>query len=491
MLRRILLVPKKLPCKFLSINCFSSSNSKNLKGEIGNDIKLRADVKKLGATLGNIIKHKDGELFESIEKLRLLGRDWRTPNGNSQSFQEMVDEVKKYSPKKLLGISRAFTHFLALSNAAENHHRIRRLREVILESNSESSLYPKEDSAYGSIYNMINKSDVDKKDIFNALCNQQVEIVLTAHPTEVNRRTILQKHQNINNILTDNDRLDLLNYEKRELNTRLQREILSIWESDELRRSKPTPIDEAKVGLAIIENVLWQAVPNYIRKLNDVSVSLLGQSLPHNIAPIKIASWMGGDRDGNPNVTPEITREVSLLSRWLSATLFRKDIQKLREELSVKQATPSFLKLSGEVREPYREVLLTLRKRLDATIDWSNSLITGTARKSTEPPIMHSKELIEPLLAIYNSLVECGFEQLADGLLIDTIRRVAAFGVSLIQVDLRQESNRHTEALDAITQYLGIGSYKSWSETERRKWLQQELASKRPLLPRRRFYIFF
>lgn len=244
----------------------------------------------------------------------------------------MVEEVKSYDAEKLMGVSKAFSHFLALSNTAENQHRIRRLKESL--KDSMFALPSKEDSCAGSIKRLLTKHGISADEIYAALSTQQVEIVLTgtsapcrvltilflsvltnnycdaAHPTEVNRRTMLQKHQRIQDLLLESDRTDLINYEQRMIDSNLNSEITSIWKSDELRRSKPTPVKEAKAGLAIVENVLWNAVPDYLRKLDDVVQTELGRSLPLDVAPIKFASWMGGDRDGNPNVTPEITLEV-------------------------------------------------------------------------------------------------------------------------------------------------------------------------------------
>ena len=135
-------------------------------------------------------------------------------------------------------------------------------------------------------------------------------IINLAHPTEVNRRTRIRIHQRVELILEQLDRPDLLAYERETLEKSLETEILSIWNSDDIVRKKPTPIDEARGGLAIVENVLWNAVPRYIRKLDYALQAELGKGLPLSITPIQISSWMGGDRDGNPNVTPPITLEV-------------------------------------------------------------------------------------------------------------------------------------------------------------------------------------
>ena len=118
---------------------------------------------------------------------------------------------------------------------------------------------------------------------------------------------MLQKHQAIQNLLEQLDQADLTAYDRDLLATNLEREVSAIWRSDELRRKKPTPVDEAKNGLAVVENVAWDALPSFMRKLDGVCKNELGKSLPLTAKPIKFASWMGGDRDGNPNVTPAIT----------------------------------------------------------------------------------------------------------------------------------------------------------------------------------------
>jgi phosphoenolpyruvate carboxylase len=297
---------------------------------------------------------------------------------------------------------------------------------------------------------------------------------------------MLRKHQAIQDTLEQLDRTDLTAYERNQYETELRREVTSIWHSDELRRKKPTPVDEARTGLAIVENVIWDAVPIFMRKLDDVVRHELGHSLPLDAAPIKFASWMGGDRDGNPNVTPAITLEVSMMSRWTAANLLKGDIKKLRAQLSLTTASAELIAATNGMKEPYREVLRKLEGRIDVTLDWLNANILGVPRKTLDTPVMTTAELRDPLMMLHRSLVETKNEDIGDGLLIDIIRRLSCFGLSLLPLDIRQESTRHTEALDAITRFLGVGSYAQWDESTRRNWLQTELASKRPLLPRLR-----
>ena len=249
-------------------------------------------------------------------------------------------------------------------------------------------------------------------------------------------------------------------------------------------RSKPSPVDEAKGGFAIVENVLWKAVPNFLRRLNDVFETKVGSPLPLTISPIKIASWMGGDRDGNPNVTPEITLEVSMLGRWMAASLFKADLAALRVELTLKSGSEELKAFTNNAYEPYRFLLKNLESRLQATMDWTLSQLKPGGLAPTTPPLLRNSDLMDPLLLMHRSLVETHHADIADGKLTDVIRKVAAFGLQLMPLDIRQESGRHTEALDAITNYLGIGSYKKWDEIARRKWLEEQLSSRRPLLSR-------
>lgn len=268
-------------------------------------------------------------------------------------------------------------------------------------------------------------------------------------------------------------------FERDEVRDGLKREVASLWASDEIRRFKPTPVVEAQSGLAVLESVLWYAIPNYLRKLDAEMRRQLGEDmgLPLECAPLTFASWMGGDRDGNPNVRPETTATVIALQRELASELYLRDVQDLYEELSMSTgfseevlahaASITDEDLFLDESELYRRVLAKAAKELRA----DNGQGEGAAA------------LMGPLRMIHDSLVRSGRREIANGRLTDVIRRVAAFGSSLLPLDVRQESTRHTEALDAVTKHLGIGSYAEWSEETRIQWLCQELGNKRPLLP--------
>jgi phosphoenolpyruvate carboxylase len=281
-------------------------------------------------------------------------------------LNDLSTYVATLTNSELFWVSRAFTHFLAIANAAEGHHRSRLLKqEDELYEGDIHALSHKSDSCGGLLPELVKK--YDKEAIYQNIISQQVELVLTAHPTEVNRRTILDKHRRVQSILTKADALQAsargpTPYEQEQLNRALEREIASIWQSDEVARAKPTPQDEAERGTLVVETVLWTAVPSFLRKLDATMKVHLGKGLPLDAAPIKISSWMGGDRDGNSFVTPNVTREVCWMKRIKAARLFQEELAILRAELSIGHCSQEMVDVIGPgIREPYRVFLTKVR----------------------------------------------------------------------------------------------------------------------------------
>eukprot|EP00903_Cladosiphon_okamuranus_P012924 g12067.t1 len=466
---------------------FSAVSREDVSDQL--DVRLRKDVKLLGGILGRTIeKHSGSETLKNVEDLRSLARAWRS--GKSE-LSVLADKVKTLSAEEMLVVAKAFLHFFSLANAADNHHRVRRMRERIEETGS-VGVAMREDSTLGIIDALLKKNIATPDQIINALCNQKAELVLTAHPTEINRRTLLVKHQEVARRLEDLERIARMGgsevagrFEEQQANQGLERAVEALWTSDEVRRIKPRPQDEARAGIAVIEQVLWNSVPAYLRRLDSVLMETVGKTLPIHAAPVVFASWMGGDRDGNPNVTPAVTREVSFTARREAATLYLKDVKALTMELSTTKCSPELREMVGASREPYRVICNQLEKELEGTIEMLQDMIEGHLDPSIDLlPISSRSQILEPLMMMYKSLVSTGQKALATGPLVDSIRRVGCFGVCLAPLDLRQESTRHTEAMDAITRYLGVGSYAQWDEETRQSWLLTELQGKRPLLPR-------
>jgi phosphoenolpyruvate carboxylase len=328
------------------------------------------------------------------------------------------------------------------------------------------------------------KGGVAPEALHEALSTLRIELVLTAHPTEVSRRTLIHKYNRIAAGLEERDRPDLTVPEREELVDALRREIAAAWETDEVRQTRPTPLDEVRSGLIVFEQSLWQAIPRYVRGVDRALQASTGRGLPLDAAPVRFGSWMGGDRDGNPNVTPEVTREACLLARWVAADLYLKEINALRDELSMHSASAELRARVGEAREPYRAFLRDVRGRLMATRQWIEAALAGSGGPPPSEAYMEAEPLAAPLRLCYDSLVATGDGIIAAGRLTDLLRRIAAFGVTLARLDIRQEAGRHTQALDAITRALGIGAYAEWDEDARIAFLEREIASARPLIPR-------
>ena len=184
-------------------------------GDIHDDEKLRTDIKMLGNILGETIQNEQPEVFRAIETMRAKSKEWRN-RSNPSAFDELVLQVKMHKTEELTGIARGFQHFLALSNVAENHHRIRRLRERLISSGVDLPMAPRDDSISGAIERLKTDLKLNEETIIDALKSQCVEVVLTAHPTEVNRRTLLLKHQRVMELLEKLDRNDLTKYDRRQ-----------------------------------------------------------------------------------------------------------------------------------------------------------------------------------------------------------------------------------------------------------------------------------
>ncbi|KAL5553534.1 hypothetical protein UlMin_040935 [Ulmus minor] len=583
------------------------------------------DCKLLGSLLNEILQREVGnEFMEKIERTRVLAQsacNMRTAgivDTAEMLEKQLASEISKMTLEEAITLARAFSHYLNLMGIAETHHRVRKQRssELLLRSCDD-------------VFNKLLQGSVSSDELYDAVCKQEVEIVLTAHPTQINRRTLQYKHIRIVHLLEYNDRPDLSPEDREMLIEDLVREITAIWQTDELRRHQPTAVDEARAGLNIVEQSLWKAVPHYLRRVSNTLKKHTGKPLPLTCTPIKFGSWMGGDRDGNPNVTAKVTKDVSLLSRWMATDLYIREIDSLRFELSMNQCSDRLSRLAHDILEqenssddrheswnqslirsqskqlapfptqlpagadlpactecnddgshyPRLEVPVTDYRLLNRQDGLSRStslfrdsslntkiLANGSSPTSSasqaaaasrsasfnssqlvaqrklyaesqigrssfqkllepRPPqrpsiapyrivLGHVKEklmktrrrlevlledlpcdhepwdyyetsdqLLEPLLLCYESLQSCGSGLLADGRLADLIRRVATFGMVLMKLDLRQESGRHAETLDAITGYLDMGTYSEWDEEKKLEFLTRELKGKRPLVP--------
>ncbi|MBO1254541.1 phosphoenolpyruvate carboxylase [Alteromonas sp. 5E99-2] len=433
------------------------------------DVELKDTVRYLGRTLGETILNELGEdWLERIETIRKTGR--ASYQGDTQASTALTEIFSELSDDKLLTIGRAFAQFLNLGNIAE--------QEFNGNLDTDSAL----EQVFEHLADNANKK-IEKQDLEKALSKLDIDLVLTAHPTEVTRRTLIHKHGQLATCLQELHKPSLSKYERNRVEYRIADLISQAWHTEEIRSVRPTPVDEAKWGFAVIENSLWEAVPDFLRELDDKLTEHFETGLPLDAAPVHFSSWMGGDRDGNPNVTAKITESVLLLSRHRAAKLFASDIEKLIVELSMRDCSESLASQVGETKEPYRELLRPLQAKLRKTRD---GLAARLKKQQTDESVWleSNEELLAPLQLCYDSLSQCGMSITANGALLDTIRRVYCFGIHLLRLDVRQDSERHSDVFSEITRYLDLGDYGEWSEQDKQAFLLKELSSKRPLFPK-------
>ncbi len=297
---------------------------------------LREDVKYLGNILGKVIITQEGQkFFDLVEKVRKLSKANKKNPNQKRLNSKVINVIKMLNPKNTFKLTRAFSHFMNFINLAELVDASRSLNKY--ENNKKKS--NKQNLFIEEIFEDLFKKNISKNKIYNLAKNLNIGIVLTAHPTEVKRRTLIQKHHKIIEILEQRELFKNSKSKLKILDKELFDELTIIWNTDDLKRVRPSPFDEARWGLAIIEDSLWDTIPKVYRKLNSIFVKNMGKSLPKNFNPIVFGSWMGGDRDGNPNVTADVTRKVILLSRWEAAKLYEKALTKIIRSYSMKKCS--------------------------------------------------------------------------------------------------------------------------------------------------------
>jgi len=444
------------------------------------------------------------------------------PQDAAESLRLMSERAGNMDASTLLSSAQLLGELMSQANLALAQQTVRAWR-----ANLRADAGCTEDTSTGAVvgnqtfrmaFDALLASGRTAAEIRDAISEQEIEIVLTAHPTEAQRRTILKKHQQIVALLGQHDKGTVLTPgEVTELEEAISREQLAAWRTSNVRRSKPTAEGEARNGLMVIEETCWDAVPEHYRRL-DRALRRIGQPpVPYDKAIVKVSTWMGGDRDGNPNVTAVTTGHVLCLQRARAAELYHKEVEKLLYELShtgpvsaemraaVEQITgprqPGVhrkvfphedgyglawtFQTGCQEDEPYRVLLMALRRRLYRTRVKMEEVYLGHDSGAEEDAdvLTSQAQLLAPLELMYRSLVTVGDRVLANGTLLDLLRRVRTFGICLAKMDIRQESDRHSEAIDAITRALGLGRYLEWDEEARIAWLSAELVSPRPLIP--------
>ena len=440
---------------------------------------LRDDVRLLGNILGNVIKKQEGQtFFNLVEKIRKLSKANRANIKQQDSYKKISKTLSQINPSNTYKLTRAFSHFMNFINLAESIDASRTLDEF--ENNKAKA---NKNIFIEEIFEELFKDrKISSNKIYNTAKNLNIGIVLTAHPTEVKRRTLIQKYHNITELLEQRELMKSFPSKQKIIDRKLYDEITIIWNTDDLKRTKPSPFDEARWGLAIIEDSLWETIPKVYRRLNSIFVKNMGKGLPKNFNPIEFGSWMGGDRDGNPNVTAEVTKEVILLSRWEAAKLYEKSLTKLIRSYSMGKCSKEIKKKTGESFEPYRVYLRPLRDKMRITHRSIEQHLVYNKPLNEQILLNSREEILKPLRVVRKSLEENQNENLASGELLDLMRRAKCFGINLARLDIRQESSRHSQLIAEYIKRKYQQNYYKWSERKKINFLANQIKKKRNLL---------
>ena len=440
---------------------------------------LRDDVRYLGNILGRVIKNQEGQkFFDLVEKIRLLSKANIANKNHKEPFKKILNEIKKLSPNSLFKLTRAFNHFMNFYNLAESIDASRTLDfyENVKYKKKLKNIFIEE-----IFENFFKNKKIPNNKIYNIAKSLNIGIVLTAHPTEVKRRTLIQKYHSLTEILEQRNLLKNYPSKLKILDRKIFDEVTIIWNTDEIKRSKPTPAEEARWGLAIIEDSLWDTIPKVYRRLNQIFEKNMGKGLPKNFNPIEFGSWMGGDRDGNPFVTADVTNRVILLSRWEAAKLYEKSMTKLIRSYSMEKCSSKILKSTGKTFEPYRVYLRPLRDKLRKTHRSIEQHIVNNKPLNEKDLISEREEILKPLRVVRESLEQNQSENIASGDLLDLMRRAKCFGINLARLDIRQESSRHSQLLSEYIKKKLNKDYLSWDEDKKIKYLSRKMQGKNVL----------
>ncbi|CAI5505557.1 unnamed protein product [Closterium sp. Naga37s-1] len=472
--------------------------------KVADDDIIVEDEELLITSLLAILRQLEGnEIAEAVETVYGLSAQYNR-SSDPADLERLEAVIAGLDPAASILVASALSHMLTFHNVAEGVQMAYRQRMVEQRHGAiEDEGSALTESSIIETFDKLRAQGRTADEIYASLCAQRVDIVLTAHPTQSVRRSLLQKHARIRQLLVKRREQKLSPERKEELEEAIRSEIQAAWRTDEIRRSQPTPQDEMRGGMSYMHETIWPGVPRFLRRV-DTALRHLGvpHRLPYRLPIIAFSSWMGGDRDGNPRVTAAVTRDVVYLSRLMVTNLYITQIEALIFDLSMWRASAELKQRAVEVcagakkhsghyiefwkdipeHEPYRVVLGEVRDKLWNTRDHIQHLMaTGHSEFTPQDIYTDPEQLMEPLELCYKSLCAVGDEAVANSKLLDMLRQVACFGLSLVRLDIRQEGARHSDAMNAITEHVGAGTYHDWPEQQRIDWLTQELQSRRPL----------
>lgn len=486
----------------------------------GKDAPLRHDIHTLGDALGQAIRRHGGDrMYDTVEQLRhncKRLRDYSVQLSQEPMNTQVAEEIQaldqeitrivsECSLDTAIGVIRAFTVYFHLVNTAEQYHRIRRRRTHDLQT---TATPPRGSLAW--LINFLKQNNLDEPAVQHLLDSLSIELVFTAHPTEATRRSLITKSRRITELLEERDFKKMTPRQHVQWQRELESIVTLLWRTDAVRHVRPTPIDEIKMGIYYLDEVLYDALPDLYDEFED----LLHSDYPSIEVPpfLRLGSWIGGDQDGNPFVGPATLLEALNLQRGYIIDHYRAAIRSLAQEYS---QSLNHLQITDELKaslaqdvtrlpnyerdfggpmalEPYRHKFSFMWNRLEATkvqapgtktAIFPFSPATHTATKTLSVPYANAEELLADLRLVQRSLLHDREDDLAHGQLTKLIRQVEVFGFHFAALDTRQHSARHEAAIAELLSVTGISKedYTKLDEEERVKVLEYLLRDPRLL----------
>jgi len=445
---------------------------------------LRADVHLLGELVGDVLREQGGpELFAAVEYIRTAAIALRS-RGTADATQErsLLQWAQRQPTDRLLQLVRAFSVYFHLINLAEEHHRVRTLRE------REQAGGPLQESIAAAL-SMLRNVGVRAEAV--QVCLQQLEAhpVFTAHPSEARRRTLLHHLARAADQITQLDDPRATPRLRSAILEALRARITLIWQTSETRLERPTVLDEVQSVLHVLSGTLYELAPRIYRTLEaSLSATYSRQQEAPDTPFLRLGTWVGGDRDGNPAVTAEVTRAAARLARAAILHHYREEVQALGRDLSISArlvgASPELITSLDHDRaelgtqlvkrwadEPYRRKLGLIAERL------------RRAEQGEPGGYEQAETLRADLRLIQESLLASGGERIARGPLLDLCRRVEVFGFHLAELEIRQHAARHTAAVSELVQLAEGIDYAALDEAQRQALLESRLAGSPLALP--------
>ncbi|MBE1877957.1 phosphoenolpyruvate carboxylase [Myceligenerans pegani] len=417
---------------------------------------LRDDVRLLGGLLGDILREAGGqELLDDVERLRELTIE-AYGNGHDGALAAAAELVDGFTLERAEQVARAFTCYFHLANLAEEFHRVRVLRTR--EAGTASGPAVLEGTLPEAFAQLT--EEVGRNEALRRLDELEFRPVLTAHPTEARRRAISGTIRRIGNLLAERDEQRLGGVSRAENERRLLAEIDTMWRTSPIRQSKPSVLDEVKTIMGVFDAVMVDVFPDVYRRLDDWLLAGDAGKVPPVAKPfVRLGSWIGGDRDGNPNVTADVTRRAATLASEHALTALERVAVEAGRRLTLDEGdTPPSSELnglllrqkqmSGELadkaaaaspREPHRAAMLAIADR-----------IAATRTRDADLAYADAEELEQDLRVVQDSLVAAGAPRAAYGDLQRLMWQVQTFGFHLAELEIRQHSQVHAAALEEI-----------------------------------------